>query len=179
VLPLSGINARTDFTISGHPPATATDTPAAQDRWVSPGYFHTMQIQLVEGRDFSEADDERGAGVALLLATAGLYAVLSYSVMQRTHEIGIRMALGANMGELLRMIIQQGLKLASTGIALGLLASLALTRLMSSLLFGVGASDPLTIAGVAALLAAVALLASCIPAWRATRVDPMVALRRE
>jgi putative ABC transport system permease protein len=314
-LPLSGINARTEFTISGRPPVTPADTPAAQDRWVSPGYFHTMRIPLVEGREFTEGDHERAAGVAvidetlarrhwpgasplgahllldygtrekprdfeivgvagnvkhvglneeptatlyaplpqippsavsaraanlsivvrggaetqalatgvrrelqmvdpqvatssprtmsqflaatvaarrfnmallsvfagaaMLIAAAGLYAVVSYSVTQREREIGIRIALGANRGEMFRLVVGQGLKLAVGGVATGLGATLVLTRLMSSMLFEISAADPLTLAGVAALLTVVTLLACAFPARRATKVDPMIALRRE
>ncbi|HWW74494.1 MAG TPA: FtsX-like permease family protein, partial [Pyrinomonadaceae bacterium] len=104
---------------------------------------------------------------------------ISYSVAQRTREIGVRVALGARPRDVLRLVLGRGLALAGLGIALGLAGGLALTRVISSLLFGVGARDPLTFATVAALLAAVALLACLAPARRATKVDPMVALRYE
>jgi putative ABC transport system permease protein len=117
------------------------------------------------------------AALALLLAGVGIYGVLAYSVTERTHEIGLRMALGASSRDVLRMVMGNSARLIAAGLALGLGAALAVTRLMTSLLFQVSATDPLTYAGIAALLSAIALIASYLPARRAARVDPMVALR--
>ncbi|HXM36372.1 MAG TPA: FtsX-like permease family protein, partial [Pyrinomonadaceae bacterium] len=117
--------------------------------------------------------------VALVLTIVGLYGVMSYSVAQRTNEIGIRMALGAQARDVLTLIVGQGFKLVLVGLAIGLVGALALTHLIASLLFGVTTKDPLTFAAVAVLLASIALLACYIPARRATRIDPMEALRYE
>lgn len=314
-LPLSGLIARTTFTIAGQPPANTNETPFAQHRWLGPGYFQTMKIPLVRGRDLSERDNEHSpgvividqalqrrffrdqeplgahvlinmgdgnpardyevvgivedvkhmsltdestptlygpmpqapksavpflannlslvvrtgvdsealnasvrnelrnidadvatagvrpmgqflaasvaarkfnlelliafAGTALLLAAAGLYAVIAYLVSQRTREIGIRLALGAAPRDILRLMIREGMKLTLIGVAIGFVGALVLTRLMSSLLFSVAPTDLVTFTVCAIALTLVALLACFLPARRATKVDPVVALRYE
>ena len=117
--------------------------------------------------------------MALLLAAVGIFGVLSYEGEQRRHEIGVRLALGASRGDVLRVLVGRGVRLALLGVGIGGAASLGLTRLLSSLLFDLSATDPLTFASVALLLLLVALLACYVPARRATRVDPLVALRHE
>jgi len=117
--------------------------------------------------------------LALILASLGIYGVISYSVSQRTHEIGIRLAIGAPGAAVLKLVIGQGMKLAGIGVTIGLIASLGLMRVMKTLLFGVSTTDPLTFVTNALLLSAVALLACYLPARRAARVDPMEALRCE
>jgi ABC-type antimicrobial peptide transport system permease subunit len=116
---------------------------------------------------------------AMLLGGVGIYGVMSYLVTQGTHDIGLRIALGAPRGSILKMVVRQGMTMAGAGIGAGLVGALVLTRVMASLLFGVSATDALTFSGVALFLAAIALLASYVPAWRATRVDPLIALRDE
>ncbi|PYV64068.1 MAG: hypothetical protein DMG97_36000 [Acidobacteria bacterium] len=119
------------------------------------------------------------AALALVLAAIGIYSVLSYSVRRRVQEIGIRLALGASLSDVLRMIVFEGMKPTLLGLAAGTAAALALGQVMSTLIYGVKATDPVTFAAVVAVLAAVALSASIIPARRAAKVDPMVALRYE
>jgi len=119
------------------------------------------------------------ASLALVLAAVGIYGVMSYSVAQRTPEIGIRMALGAQRGDVLKLTIGQGLRLVVTGVIIGLAAAFVLSRVMSSLLFGISPTDPLTFITISLVLVSVAILASYIPALRASRVDPMFALRYE
>jgi ABC-type antimicrobial peptide transport system permease subunit len=116
---------------------------------------------------------------ALLLASAGVYSVIAYSVTQRTREIGIRMALGSQNSGVLRLLLREGMRLVGAGLAIGLLASIGGSRLLAKFLYGLNALDGLAFVGVSVLLAAVALLACWIPARRAIRVDPMVALRYE
>jgi putative ABC transport system permease protein len=152
------------------------------DREQPPGVMKTMD-QLIEQ---STAPNRFAmllltvfAVIATILAAIGLYGVMAYSVSRRTHEIGIRRALGAGEGSVLAMIVRQGMTLSLLGVAAGLGCALALSRLMSSILFGVSPTDPATFAVVAALLVAVAMLATYVPARRAARVDPMTALRYE
>jgi putative ABC transport system permease protein len=146
-----------------------------------------FDLTTLDSRIQLNTTDQRMGGVfvgafgilALILAGVGIYGMLAYTTRQRTHEIGIRMALGAAPRDVLRLVLRQGVKLALLGLAFGLAASLLLTRALSSELFGVTSTDPLTYLGVAALLLSVALLACYIPAYRAMRTDPMTALRYE
>jgi putative ABC transport system permease protein len=119
------------------------------------------------------------AALALLLAAIGIYGLIAYNVTQRTHEIGIRMALGAERGDVMRLLLGQGMVLAGLGIGMGIAGSLGLTRLLESYLYRVQPTDPIALSSTALLLGAVAMLASYIPARRATKVDPLIALRHE
>ena len=167
-------------------PASLTSAVVAQIHSLDPqlpvANIHTMDQEMassVAAPKFNTFVLGLFAFLALFLAAIGIYGVLAYSVAQQSHEIGIRMALGAQRRDVMRLVLVQGARLALAGTAIGLLAAFGLTRLMSSLLYGISASDPLTFAAVAIVLVAVALLACYIPAHRAMRVDPTVALRYE
>jgi ABC-type antimicrobial peptide transport system permease subunit len=146
-----------------------------------------FRLQTVDDALIDRLDKERGASsllgifgtLALLLAALGLYGVMAYAVSQRTREIGVRVALGARQSDVLRQFVGEGVRLATVGVVIGLMLSVALTRIIARFLYGVSATDAATFAGGALLLGVVAALASWIPARRATRVDPMVALRAD
>jgi ABC-type antimicrobial peptide transport system permease subunit len=146
-------------------------------------YMHGTNViaRLKPGISIEQAAAEMRviAELALALAAVGIYGVMAYAAPQRTREIGIRVALGAQTRDVMKLVIGHGMKLAVIGVAIGLAASFGLTRLMSELLFGVGPTDPLTFTALALLLTLVALLACFVPARRATKADPMVALRAE
>jgi len=141
--------------------------------------MHQLVADSLATRRFSMTLLGLFAVAASLLAAVGLYGVLSYSITERRREIGVRMALGAQTSDVLKLVTAQGMRLALIGVVLGLLGSFALTRMMKSLLFGVGATDPVTFAVVALLLGVVGFVACYIPARRATKVDPLIALRCE
>ncbi len=144
-------------------------------------------IMTMDARLAGSAQEERFwmlllglfAGLAVALAAIGLYGVIAYAVTQRTHELGVRTALGATRTDVFTLVVRQGLVLALLGVAIGIPAALALTRVLASRLFGVTATDPATLAAAAVLFVSIALLACAIPARRATTVDPLVALRAE
>jgi len=136
------------------------------DRWVAAERFWMRALGIF-------------ATLALVLAVVGIYGVVSYAVAQRTHEIGVRMALGAQRTDVLGMVIRQGMVTTVGGVIVGVLGAVAATRLLSSLLYGVEATDPMTFATVSLVLVGIAVLASYIPARRAARVDPLIALRSE
>jgi predicted permease len=181
------------YSPSGTLVVRTTNNPASLTRAVREQVFAAdknqpvYDIQTMDERVARSLDERRFSmmllgifsGFALVLAAFGLYGVLAFAVSQRTREIGIRMALGAHASDVLRQVMRQGMILVSIGIAAGLAASLALTRIMSSLLYGVSAADPITFAAISLLLMGVALAACFVPARRATKVDPMVALRYE
>jgi putative ABC transport system permease protein len=168
-------------------------SPPAEIVSAARGIFHDLAPDVPV--KFSTFEDEMGgwladrrfllllvglfAATALALAAIGIYGVVAFSVTRRTQEIGIRMALGARRGNILRSVLGEAARMAALGVVIGIGASLAISRLMSTLLFGISNTDPLTFAGVAVLLSVVALFASYIPARRAMRVDPLVALRYE
>jgi putative ABC transport system permease protein len=141
--------------------------------------MENLLAESVASRRFSMLLLGLFAAVALVLAAVGLYGVLSYAVTQRTHELGVRLALGAQAADLYKLVLRQGLALVLGGVGLGLAGAFALTRVLADLLFEVRARDPLTFALVPVLLAAIALLACWLPARRATKLDPLEALRRE
>ncbi|MFW6079453.1 MAG: FtsX-like permease family protein, partial [Gemmatimonadota bacterium] len=166
----AGLAAPIRREIGGIDPQVAVAEVKAMDRVVAE--FHAAE-RLMAGMLGAFA------AIALLISAVGIYGVIAYSVSRRTHEIGVRLALGAEPRRVLRMVVGQGLALTAIGLGIGLAAAVALTRFMAGLLYGVSATDPATVAGVALLLAAVALLAAYLPARAATRVDPVLTLREE
>jgi len=145
---------------------------------------HVRSMEQVVGESTARSDFNTlllsiFAGLALLLAAIGIYGLMTYSVQQRTQEIGIRMALGASPGSVRKMVVLQGMRLAAVGVVIGVAAALALTRFMAGLIYGVKTWDPVVFVTIAVLLGTVSWLATYIPARRASRVEPMVALRCE
>jgi putative ABC transport system permease protein len=168
------------------PPATLAQPSVAAIRAIDPEQPVEHVRTMVQVRDEQLTSQRLNAlllgifaGVALLLAAVGIYSVLSYIVRSRSREIGIRTALGAQRADVLRLVIVEGMSPAFVGIAAGMIAALASAKVMATLVFGVSASDPLTLAIVGAMLAVVALMASVLPAYRALRLDPVKVLRAD
>lgn len=167
-------------------PATMANSLRAELAHVDPNLpltavrvFDEYRADALAGARFNALLLSIFAGTALLLAAIGLYGVISYSVAQRTRELGIRIALGAQRGDVLKLVLQQSMALVAVGVLLGLAASIGLTRLMATILYGVSAADPITFVVLSTTLFSVALLACWLPARRASTVDPLVALRTE
>ena len=183
--PLAGNSAHFELRTSGNPTALVNDVRGIVAKADSnlPLFDVRTQTQQIEQTLFKERLMSRlssfFAGLALVLACIGLYGLLSYEVSRRSRELGIRMALGAQRRDLMRLVVRQGLLLAFVGAIIGIGASIAATRFMASMLYGVRPNDPATFAGVSILLLLVAFAACSIPARRAMRIDPMVALREE
>jgi predicted permease len=180
-----GVNGPHNLVLRGGDPAAVSTTARRILREMNPEIpvrFRTVEEVFsasLSARRFSLLLLGIFAVTALVLAVAGIYGIVSYLVTQRTREIGIRLALGARTGTVLRMVLRSGVLLAVAGVAVGLLVALASTRLLSGLLYGIGATDPATFVAVPLLLVAVAAVASYIPARRTTRVDPIIAMREE
>jgi putative ABC transport system permease protein len=156
--------------LAGIDPSQPIARVRTMDEWLS---------RAVAGPRYRTALFGLFAALALALSAVGIYGVMAYSVGQRTREIGVRMALGARQLDVLKLVVRQGMGMVLIGVSLGLIGAFALTRVIASLLFNVGTRDPMTFSGVAILLAAVAFVACYLPARRATKVDPVVALRYE
>jgi putative ABC transport system permease protein len=170
---------------AGAEPSALADAARAELRALDPNVparvrtLDEIVSSSLDGRRFSLVIFAVFAGAALALAVTGVYGVMSYAVARRTHEIGVRVALGARRRDVLGLVLGRGMRLALTGVAAGLVAAAVSTRLMSGLLYGVSPNDPLTLLAVSALLVLVAFLACLVPAYRATRVDPITALKYE
>jgi ABC-type antimicrobial peptide transport system permease subunit len=164
--PLSQTLRRKAHELSSDVPAKFTTMEASLSENIAPPRFRAVLLSIF-------------AGLAVCLAIAGVYGVMAYAVGQRSNEIGLRMALGANQSDVLKLVLRQGMLLTVVGVTLGVISSLAVTRVLSSLLYGVRPTDVTTFAAVSLTLTFVALAASYVPARRATKVDPMVALRYE
>jgi len=170
---------------AGAEPSALTNAARAESRALDPNAparvrtLDEIVSSSLDGRRFSLLIFAVFAGAALALAVTGVYGVMSYAVARRTHEIGVRVALGAQRRDVFGLVLGRGMRLALTGVGAGVLAAMVSARLMSGLLYGVSPNDPQTLLGVSALLVLVTFLACLIPAYRATRVDPMTALKYE
>jgi len=185
-IPITPQTRRMTFLIEGQDPGALASSVRAVAASVAPAVPIEALQTFTEAIRIAEASDYLIIGVlatfavvALLLATSGLFGVISFTVAQRTPEFGTRMALGASSWDVIRLVARQSLGLAVVGLTVGLAGGVGVGFMMGSLLFGTSPADPLTLAGVSTMLVAVSVAATALPAWRASRVDPVVALRAE